>query len=234
MEDVQEYPTRVTKVVRWSEHTVSVRFERPEGFSYLPGQYMFITLTRGGEKLIRHLTISSSPTEPLLEVTKELTGHPFAEALAALVPGDEATIRGPYGAFTFAEDADVVFISGGIGVTPLRSMARYATDTGLLTRITLLYSARSEEDVLFGPDFEEMEQQNPRLSVRITLTRPGPEWTGRVGRIDRAFIENAVPDRRGRVFFISGPAVMVDAMTAILKEIEVPDERIRREYFPGY
>ena len=79
-----------------------------------------------------------------------------------------------------------------------------------------------------------MEQQNPHLSVRITLTRPGPGWMGRVGRIDRAFIENAVPDRQGRVFFISGPAVMVDAMTAILKEIEVPDEQIRREYFPGY
>lgn len=234
MDDVREYPTRVTEVVRRSEHAISVRFERPEGFSYLPGQYMFITLTRGGENLIRHLTISSSPTEPMLEVTKELTGHPFAEALAALVPGDEATIRGPYGAFTFAGEEDVVFISGGIGVTPLKSMARYATDTGLLTRITLLYSARSEEDVLFGPEFVEMERQNPHLSVRITLTRSGPGWTGRVGRIDRAFIEETVPDRQGRVFFISGPAVMVDAMTAILKEMEVPEEQIRHEYFPGY
>jgi len=234
MDDVREYATRVIEVVRQSEHAVSVRFERPEGLSYLPGQYMFITLARGGENLVRHLTISSSPTEPMLEVTKELTGHPFAEALAALIPGDEATIRGPYGAFTLAGEEDVVFISGGIGVTPLRSMARYATDTGLLTRITLLYSARSEEDVLFGPEFVEMERQNPHLTARITLTRPGPGWTGHVGRIDRAFIEEAVPDRQGRVFFISGPAAMVDAMTAILKEMEVTDEQIRHEYFPGY
>jgi len=234
MDDLRVYSSHVTDVVRRSGHAVSVRFERPEGFSYLPGQYVFITLARGGERLVRHLTLSSSPTEPVLEVTKGMTGHPFAEALAALVPGDEATIRGPYGSFTLAGEEDAVFISGGIGVTPLRSMARYATDTGLLTRITLLYSARGEDDVLFGPEFEEMERQNPRFTVRVTLTRPGPGWTGRVGRIDRAFIESAVPDLRGRFFFVSGPRAMVDAITVILKEMDVPDELVRREYFPGY
>ncbi len=234
MDEVREYSTRVIGVVRRSERTVSVRFERPEGFSYLPGQFMFITLTRGDERLTRHLTISSSPTEPVLEVTKGLTGHPFANTLATLVRGDEATIRGPYGTFTLTGEEDVVLISGGIGVTPLRSMIRYATDIGLLTRVMLLYSAQSEADLLFGADFAEMERRNPRLSIRITLTRPGSGWTGPVGRIDRAFIENAVPDPRGRVFFISGPKVMVDAMVAILKGMDIPDEMVRREYFPGY
>ncbi|ACL16041.1 hypothetical protein [Methanosphaerula palustris] len=118
-------PTRVIEVVWQSGHAVSVWFERPEGFLYHPGQYMFITLARGGENQVRHLTISSSPTEPMLDMTKELTGHPFA---------------------------------GGRG-----------------------------DD----------------------------------------------PDRQGRVFFISGPAATVDAMTTILREMEVPEEQIRHEYFLG-
>lgn len=235
MDGALEYRTRVVEVVRRGEHAVSVRFERPPAFSYLAGQFMFITLTQGTESLTRHLTISSSPTEPFLEVTKGLTGHPFADALAALAPGDEAIIRGPKGTFTLdSQDEDVVFISGGIGVTPLRSMARYVTDTALLVRITLLYSARSEGEALFLEEFDEMRRRNPRLGGRITLTRPGPGWTGYTGRIDRAFIEQAVPDVRGRGFYVSGPAAMVDAMTVILREMGVPDDRVRREYFPGY
>lgn len=235
MDGAAEYRVRVVEVVRRSPRAISVRFERPPEFSYIAGQFMFITINRGTEVLTKHLTISSSPTEPVLEVTKGMTGHPFADALTALAPGDEVTIRGPYGTFTLdARDEDVVFISGGIGVTPLRSMARYVADSHLLTRITLLYSARTEEDILFGPEFEELQRTNPLFSVHIALTQPGPGWIGHTGRIDRAFIEQAVPDIRGRGFYVSGPAVMVDAMTAILTEMGVPGDRVRHEYFPGY
>jgi glycine betaine catabolism B len=235
MDTAAVYRVRVVGVVRRGDHAVSVRFERPPGFSYLAGQFMFITLDRGTETLTRHLTISSSPTESYLEVTKGLTGHPFANAMAALAPGDEAMIRGPIGSFTLdAQDEDVVFISGGIGVTPLRSMVRDAIDTHLLTRITLLYSARAEEDILFGEEFDEMQSTTPLFSVRVTLTRPGPGWAGHVGRIDRDFVGQEVPDVRGRGFYVSGPPAMVDAITSILREMGVPDGRIRREYFPGY
>jgi ferredoxin-NADP reductase len=113
-------------------------------------------------------------------------------------------------------------------------MARDAADTHLLTRVMLLYSARTEEDLLFGEEFDELQRTNPLFSVRVTLTQPGPGWTGHVGRMDRAFVEQAVPDVRGRGFYVSGPRAMVDALTAILSEMGVPDDRIRHEYFPGY
>jgi ferredoxin-NADP reductase len=230
-----EYKTTVIEVLQRTEHAVSVRFERPAGFSYLPGQYMFITLGSGENTLTKHLTLSSSPTEPLLEVTKGMTGHPFANALAALDIGTSVAIRGPYGEFTFTgEFEQVVFISGGIGVTPMRSMMRYATDKGLLNRIKLLYSARNEEDVLFGTEMKNMQNNNPLLSVKVTLTRPGPEWKGKIGRIDRAFIELEVQDWKDQVFFISGPLVMVDSVVAIIREIGVPEGHIRQEYFSGY
>ena len=235
MDAAKEYRARVVEVVRRGDRAVSVRFERPAGFTYLPGQWAFVTIERNGEALTRHLTISSSPTEPFLEVTKGMTGHPFAEAFAALVPGDEVSIKGPHGRFTIQQgDEDVVFVSGGIGVTPLRSMARYATDSSLLLRILLLYSARTENDILFGAEFEEMQRTSPLITTRFTLTRPGPEWKGRTGRIDRAFIDQEVGDTRGRAFYVSGPAVMVDEMVTILREMGVPDGLIRREVFTGY
>jgi glycine betaine catabolism B len=235
MDAAQEHRTHVVEVVRRGGHAVSARFERPAGFSYLAGQWAFVTIEQGGEALTRHLTLSSSPTEPFLEMTKGMTGHPFAEAFAALAPGDEVVIRGPRGRFTLQDgDEDVVFISGGIGVTPLRSMARYVTDTNLLVRILLLYSARTEEDVLFREEFEEMQRKSPRLGVRVTLTRPGPGYSGPTGRIDRAFVEQAVPDVRGRGFYVSGPGAMVDEMAALLGEMGVPDGQVRREVFTGY
>jgi len=230
-----EYSTRVIEVLPRSKTAVSIRFAKPAGFTYLPGQYMFITLRKGEETLVKHLTISSSPTEPFLEVTKGLTGHPFANALSALVPGDEAVISGPFGEFIFEREYErVVFLSGGIGITPLRSMIRNATDRGLSTRILLLYSARSEADVLFGIEMDQMMEKNRNLKVIITLTAPDPGWPGRTGRIDRTLIEREVPDWKQQVFFTSGPPVMVDAIVAILEELGVQHDHIHQEQFPGY
>jgi ferredoxin-NADP reductase len=230
-----EYLAAVTEVIPWSKNAVSIRFAKPAGFSYLPGQYMFITLRNGEENLIRHLTISSSPTEPFLEVTKGLTGHPFANALSALVPGDEAVISNPFGEFTFrGEYGQVVFLTGGIGITPLRSMIRYATDLHLSTRIILLYSARSQADVIYEREMEQMMEQNPHLNLILTLTAPDPGWKGRSGRIDKGLIEHEIPALKEQVFFSSGPSVMVNAMVAILEELGVQKDRVHQELFPGY
>lgn len=235
MEAEQEHRVRVLEVIRRGAHAVSARFERPGGFSYLPGQWVFVTIPGDGEPLKRHITLSSSPTEPYLEVTKGMTGHPFAEAVAALAPGDEVIIRDPLGRFTLqGGDEDVIFVSGGIGVTPLRSMARYAADTHLLLRVLLLYSARTEDDLLFRDEFEELERTNPRFTLRTTVTRPEPGWNGRTGRIDRDFLEQEVGDVRGRAFYTSGPAAMVDEMGRLFQEMGVHDEMVRREVFTGY
>jgi ferredoxin-NADP reductase len=230
-----EYPVKVLAVYPNTGHAISVRMERPPGFTYLPGQYMFITLGEGEKSLTKHLTISSSPTESFLEVTKGMTGHPFARALEALSPGDGFTIRGPFGTFTFDGEYDkVVFLSGGIGITPLRSMIRYATDKHLATSIVLLYSCRASEAILFGNEMKSMEQENPHLRTVVTLTRPDTDWAGLSGRIDRGLIEREVPDWNQRIFFISGPSAMVDSMFELVTSMGLPESQIRKEFFPGY
>ena len=230
-----EYPVRVMEVVSHGNFAFSVRFERPSAFSYLPGQYLFITTGTGSAALTKHLTISSSPSNAYLEVTKGSTGHPFAEALRALKAGDEVVIRGPFGDFTFhGEYAKVAFIAGGIGITPFWSMIRYATGMRLDTDIRLLCSAKIEPEILFREEMAELSLVNPHLGIITTLTEPGPGWTGRTGRINADMIVQEIPDWRERVFFVSGPPVMVNAMTAVLREMGLPEDRIRSESFPGY
>lgn len=230
-----QFEIDVNDVIQRTEDAKSIRFRKPEGFDYLPGQWVFVTLGRKDKQKTNPLSLSSSPTEDFLEVTKRLTGQEFSNALANLRIGDKALIKGPYGNFTFQGEYDkVCMLSGGIGITPLRSMIRYSTDMEVKTSIILLYSNRYENNIPFKNDFEEMQIQNPNLKVIITMTKPGPSWKGLTGRLNREMIERQVPDYAERVFYTSGPRPMVDAMRTILGGMGLQAAQIKQEYFTGY
>ena len=181
-----QFEMEVTGVILRIEDVKSVRFRRPKGFDYLPGQWAFVTVGSEEEQKTKPLSFSSSPTEDFLEFTKRLTGHEFSNAFAAMEVGDTATIRGPYGKLTLQENhKKICMLSGGIGVTPLRSMIRYSTDKELKTSIILLYSNRFENAIAFMDDFDEMQAKNPNFKVIITITRPSQAWKGLAGRINR-------------------------------------------------
>ncbi len=225
----------VIETVQRTPDIKSIRFTRPQGFNYLAGQYMFITLGSGSGQMTKHFTISSSPTEGFLEITKRLTGHEFANALADLRIGDNVSMDGPYGNFTFqGEYHKVGMLSGGIGITPLRSMVKYSIDRGLETSIVLLYSNRHEGDIAFRDELEEIQKQNPHFKLINTITGPGPGWKGLTGRVNAEVVKKFAPDYMERTFYASGPQKMVDAMVAILRDLKLPEEQIKKEYFPGY
>ena len=112
------YETDVDKLVQRTKNILSIRFAKPKGFDYLAGQFMFITLEVGDAEVTKHLTISSSPTENFLEITKRLTGRPFANALLSLKPGDIVRIKGPHGKFVLRDHKKIGMLSGGIGIKP--------------------------------------------------------------------------------------------------------------------
>ena len=238
--------TSAIEVVQRTPTTRSIRFSRPAGFDYLPGQFVTVTLrsrqeakrdgglAEGDVMVKKPLSLSSSPSEDFLEVTKRLTGHEFSNALLSVREGDPIQISGPYGSFSFRGEKKVAMLSGGIGITPLRSMIKFCTDNSLDTDIILIYSNRSEDDVPFWGEFESMQENNRHFKVVNTLTRPGPGWRGRMGRIDAEMILECVPDYTERTFYCSGPAAMVDAMLSALQKIGIAREQIRKEYFPGY
>lgn len=229
------FETEVIETIQRTPDIKSIRFERPQGFDYLAGQYMFITLGSGQSQMTKHFTISSSPTEGYLEITKRLTGHEFANALERLNVGDRVSIDGPYGDFTFQGEYDKIgMLSGGIGITPLRSIIKYSTDRNLKTSIVLIYSNSHEDDIAFKDELELMQRQNPHIKVINTITRPGPGWKGVTGRINADIMNRFMPDYLKRYFYTSGPQKMVDAMVSLLRDLNVAEKQIKQEYFPGY
>lgn len=230
------FETSVMDIIVRANNVKSFRFPRPETLDYKAGQYMFITIKGGAGKLKKHFTISSSPSEmDFIEFTKKLTGSEFSSALNSLKAGDMVEISAPYGNFTFEGEYEKLgLLSGGIGITPLRSICKYCMDMKPKTMVTLLYGNHSEEDIIFRKELEEMQQQNSNLKVVFTLSEPGESWMGQKGRIDAGMIKREIPDYIERVFYICGPPAMVETMVSILEELEVPQNRIKQEEFTGY
>jgi len=231
-----EFETEVRRIIQRTHNVKSFRFDRPENFLCKAGQFMFITIKIEGKEKQKHFTLSSSPTEKaFIEFTKKLTGHEFSNALDTLKEGDWAKIRAPFGNFTFeGEHNKIGMLSGGIGITPLRSICKYCTDKQLNTNIILLHGNETEEDIVFRKQFEEMQKQNKNLKVVHTISKPSKEWKGYTGYINKDMIKKEMPDYKERTFYICGPPKMVEAMENLLKELKIPQNQIKKENFYGY
>jgi len=230
------FDAEVIDILRRTHDVKSFRFPRPTTFAYKPGQFMFVSIKNGPELVKKPFSISSSPTEGgFVEFTKKLTDHPFSKALEAMKVGDRAGIDGPYGDFTFEGEFERVgMMSGGVGITPLRSICRYCTDTRSQARITLLYGNRTEGDIVFREEFEEMQRLNANLKVVFTVDETGVGWKGRTGMIDAGMIKEEVQDYPSTVFYICGPPAMVGAMQKLLSSMRVPEKQVKTENFQGY
>lgn len=236
VEIFMEFETSLQDVISRTYNVKSFRFPRPAPLNYKAGQFLFVTINAGNEKLRKHFSFSTSPTENgFIEFTKRLTGHPFSNALDALKVGDWARIDAPYGNFTFeGEHEKIGMLSGGIGITPLISIIRYCTDRQLKTKITLLYANRSEKDIAFKAELEEMQKRNKNLKVVFTVEESSEGWKGYVGRIDASMLKREIPDYDETVFYTCGPPAMVEAMENLLNTLGVPQKQIKKENFAGY
>jgi ferredoxin-NADP reductase len=229
--------TKVIEVIKRNLYVKSVRVEPAKDVDFKAGQFLQVTL-QNNPQLKRYLSISSSPTEKChLEFTKKLTESDFSKALDALKPGDELEIQYPFGKFTLEDNPalKIAFLSGGIGITPIRSIAKYAADKDTGIDMVLVYSNRSINDIVFKDDFDAMQKVYPKLRVAHVLCETEPGFKCTVGRINASVIKNEVSDYRERKFFLCGPPAMVEAMRVILSdELLLPKEQIVTENFQGY
>ncbi len=229
---------RLSEIITHCCDVKTFRFELDRPVPYRPGQYLILTLPVAGKDVPKAFSISSSPTEEgYIEFTKKLTESGFSKALNALTVGASCAIRLPIGKFTFeGEYPAVAFLSGGIGITPIRSIFKYAADKHLSSSMVLLYSSRTPEYLIFRHDFAQMQKLNERLRVVYTLTHCEEKVAGcRVGYIDDEMVRREIPDHAERVFYICGPPGMVEAMKTMLREkLMLPDSQIRTEDFIGY
>lgn len=232
---MNEYTLPVTEVIQRTPAAVSVRMEKPNGFSYDPGQWALISMQIDGSLESRPLSLSSSPDEDFLEFTKGITRSSFSRGVQKTRPGDTVTLKGPEGALVYKGGAPkVTFMAGGIGITPIRSMMKYLADTDDPGQKTLLYACRSLEECAFLDEIKMWESDDPGLTVIHTLEQPHEGWNGPTGFITYEMIREHIPDLEEQLFFVSGPPAMVGCVVDCFVDLEVPKERVTLEELTGY
>jgi ferredoxin-NADP reductase/nitrite reductase/ring-hydroxylating ferredoxin subunit len=232
------------------EGTDVMSFKFNRGFDYAAGQFAFFDI---GEVYndpkgpIRHFTISSSPTEDFIMFSTRIRDSPYKKRLSTLENGSKVRVRGPEGRFVLNQDYSkpVVLFSGGIGVTPFRSMIKYATDKQLAVSIIMFDSNRDRNNILFKEEFDEWANINKNLKIIYTISDEdrheksltgANDWKGEHGRIDKAMILKYLDSNilNKSIFYICGPPSMLNATQALLRELSIPKERIMVEEFTGY
>jgi len=232
---------RVIDVHRESEDVHTIKLAPPEGEKippYFPGQFHFITFYRGRNLPVEehHWTISSSPTETgYVSSTIKALGD-FTATMGETREGDKAAVHGAFGRFSYAlhpEEKDLVFIAGGIGITPIRSMLRHMHDTEDDRSVILFYANKKKNEIVFQKEFSEIEKgKHPRLKIIHVLNDPDEGWQGETGFVDREKIERFCGnDLSEKVFYICGPPPMIEAVISALKNLGVSDKQIRLEIF---
>ncbi len=235
-----EFETKVTEIISRTSDVRSFRFQLKDEVSFRPGQYFLLTIKVGEKEQTKPFSFSNSPTEQgYVEFTKRLTGSDFSRALAEIKVGDWARLKLPGGVFTFGgEYPKIAFLSGGIGITPVRSICKYIADKKLGTDVVLLYGNNNQRNIVFRNDFDELQANADNIRVVYSLLACDPareKWSGRTGCIDGRMIREEIPDYLERIFYICGPPLMVKSMLDILKnELKLADEKIKLEKFAGY
>lgn len=199
---------------------------------FTPGQYMEWTLEHenpDGRGNRRYLSLASSPLEREIRVGVKVGSPPssFKKSLMTLSTGQKIVAGQLIGDFTLPKDPSkkLVFMAGGIGITPFRSMIKYLIDTNQRRDIVIFYAAASENDFVYG---EILRQAQDKLGIRTIYA------TSDKRRIDASMISSEVRDFRDRTFYLSGSRSTVTSLEAILKKIGIPGSQIVQDYFPGF
>lgn len=238
----QKIALKLRRKTRLSPDIVNFVFTPAQRLAYAPGQYMEWTLahphpdSRGNR---RYFTLASSPTEDTVQLGVRFypQGSTFKQAMHAM-NGRTAILGGQIaGDFTLPQDPHqkLVFIAGGIGITPYRSMLKYLLDMRQRRDIVLIYANRNPADFVYR---DVLGEAHDKLGVKavFTLTDSAavpPSWPGSQGRIDQDLILKTVPDFRERTFYISGPPDMVRSCQHALKQLGVRNSQIKTDFFPG-
>ena len=203
-------------------------------FSYRAGQVA--SLGPAGVRERVPYSIASAPEDTAADSALQFlikldSGGKWGEHFEPLRRGLKVCVRGPSGSFVFP-DAPVerrfLFIAGGTGIAPLRSMIRHAALSGMPGRMSLLYSARTPRDFAFLPELRRMVRHGV-LQLTTTATREmPPRWRGARGRIAAAQLTPLV-DSPETLCFVCGPAAMVSDVPPMLQELGIERSRIRLE-----
>ncbi len=233
---------KLKEKIQIAKDTFDFVFPLNKRLSFIPGQYMEWTIeqnktdSRGNR---RYFTLASSPTEDNIRigVKFEQPGSSFKKTMLEMDGHDQIVVSQLAGDFTLPKDqGKYVFIAGGIGITPYRSMIKYLIDTRQKKDIILLYTNRKKEEIVYKDIFDQVQKE---LGIKVIyaltdLESIPADWQGRKGRIDRNLIEEEIPDYKERIFYISGSLGLITGFKQTLKNMGVAEGQIKTDFFPGF
>ncbi len=226
-----------------ADRTMAFRFAKPAGWSYRAGQFVDITQLdppeTDAEGHTRGFSISSAPSENVIMITTRLRDTAFKRVLQQVPLGTAVKVEGPFGDLRLHHaDRPAVLLAGGIGITPFRSILVEMIGTARLPyRVVLFHANRRPEDAAFADEFRALERADANLIFVPTMTAMAAStrlWDGERGYIDAAMLRRHLGGVVDPIFYVTGPAAMVQAMQTMLIAMETDEDNIRTEEFTGY
>ncbi len=237
------YRVKLLKRELIAEGTMAFYLEKPAGFIFKAGQFGEWKLLNppytDAEGNTRALSIASSPTEPELMIASRMRPTAFKNSLKEIPIGTEIELDGPYGSFTLHENTarPAVILTGGIGITPFRSIVKHVADAKLPHKIFLFYSNRRPEDAVFLDELQSFEAENKNFKLITTMTemeKSEKPWNGGQGYITKEMLQKYVDNLELPIYYSAGPQAMVAGMWQMLKAAGVSGDDIKTEDFAGY
>ena len=219
-------------------HNIKTFWFKPERkVRYTAGQFTEIYLPHDNPDdrgIKRWFTLSSSPTDELVSITTKFASHQsstFKQHLRELAPGTPLKLADPMGDFVLPKDPSIplVFVAGGMGITPMHSMIKYLRDTGEKRPIHLIYAVTEEDELAWPQLFKDYG-----LQFTPVVKQPVGEYSGETGSLSVDRILQLAPDDGTTLYYLSGPEPMVEAFFKEFPEKGVQKERLVTDYFPGY
>ena len=226
-----------------AEGTMAFHFDKPAGFVFTPGQFVDLTLPEPFETdaagNTRAFSIASAPQESTLMVATRLRDTAFKRELQRMPIGSTVRMEGPFGKLVLHADQTrpAVFLAGGIGITPVRSMVVQAAMQQSPQRMVLFSSNRRPEDAPFLEELQALQNKNPHYRFVGIMTEPvksSRPWAGETGRLNAALLSKYLLNIEKPIYYVVGPPGMVVALRTMLKDARIKDSDIRTEQFAGY
>ena len=226
--------------------TKSFVFKLTSALTFLPGQFIYITLPKldfpDARGSTRHFTVSISPTESknTVQITTRIRDESgYKKTLDALPIGSEVEMEGPSGTFVLdekTESTNHIFLAGGIGITPFRAFIKYNIDKGPKTPMHLIYS-NGDSDFVFKKELEKWGKENDFIEVNFFNT-------SKSGHLDKVVLQKLLPDSsfkknaslrvQDSTFWLVGPPPFVSALEDVLESLKIPSSNVITEKFTGY
>ncbi|MEX0919590.1 MAG: RnfABCDGE type electron transport complex subunit D [Candidatus Saccharimonadales bacterium] len=230
----RRFKLQLKSIVDESEDVKSFIFTKPDNLEFTAGQYLEWSLPHSKIDLRgnrRWFSLASSPSEDFVMLSAKFPDKPssFKKAMLELEPGQYLSATGPEGEFTLDQDnshGQIVWIAGGIGITPFRSMSKQLRDIGTKRDITLFYVNKDESSTIYKQFLDDIAGS---IGLRIVYL-----YTQSRNKLDVATIKNYVNNYQEASYYLSGPRTMVESFERLLDENGVKKNQIKTDYFPGY